>query len=170
MFRIPGLPKKVEVCARRASMDDVTVVRAIAESSGIDVWTGTQYAEEIVSKRSIILVAELDDDPVGFVLGRVIPGSIAGTEAEIYNIAVTYEARRKGIGQMLLARAIESFISKACSCVWLEVRSSNSVAIQFYENNGFSKSGVRRGFYANPVEDAIVMRLDLTGKATISLE
>jgi [ribosomal protein S18]-alanine N-acetyltransferase len=74
------------------------------------------------------------------------------------------EARRKGIGQMLLTGVIERFISKACECIWLEVRSSNSAAVQFYENNGFNRSAIRRNFYSDPVEDAFVMRLDFTGK------
>jgi [ribosomal protein S18]-alanine N-acetyltransferase len=164
MSRTQDSPKENVLCLRPADGMHAAAIREIAKSSGIDAWTIDQYLQEIHSTESIVLVAVYGGAVLGFVLGRVVPGSVAATEAEIYNIAVTNEARRKGIGRMLLAAAIEHFISRACECIWLEVRSSNSAAVQFYENNGFNGSSTRRNFYANPVEDALVMRLDLTGK------
>ena len=163
MSKTQDSPKDV-VGLRSAAGMHAAAIREIANSSGIDAWTVDQYLQEIHSTESIVLVAMFDGAVLGFVLGRVVPGNVAATEAEIYNIAVVNEARRKGIGRMLLAAAIEHFVSKACECIWLEVRSSNSAAVQFYENNGFNRSAIRRNFYADPVEDALVMRLDLTGK------
>ena len=164
MSRTQGSPKENVVGLRSAAGMHAASIREIAKSSGIDAWTVDQYLQEIHSTESIVLVAMYDGAVLGFVLGRVVPGNVAATEAEIYNIAVRNEARRKGIGRMLLAAAIDHFISRACKCIWLEVRSSNSAALQFYENNGFNRSAIRRNFYADPVEDALVMRLDLTGK------
>jgi ribosomal-protein-alanine N-acetyltransferase len=164
MSRTQDSPKENVLGLRSAAGMHVAAIREIAKSSGIDAWTVDQYLQEIHSTESIVLVAMYDGAVLGFVLGRVVPGNVAATEAEIYNIAVVNEARRKGIGRMLLTGAIEHFISKACECIWLEVRSSNSAAVQFYENNGFNRSAIRRNFYSNPVEDALVMRLDLTGK------
>jgi [ribosomal protein S18]-alanine N-acetyltransferase len=164
MSKTQDSPKENVVGLRSAAGMHAAAIREIAKSSGIDAWTVDQYLQEIHSTESIVLVAMFDGAVLGFVLGRVVPGNVAATEAEIYNIAVRNEARRKGIGRMLLAAAIEHFISRACKCIWLEVRSSNSAALQFYENNGFNRSAIRRNFYADPVEDALVMRLDLTGK------
>ena len=164
MSRTQDSPKENVVGLRSAGGMHAAAIREIAKSSGIDAWTVDQYLQEIHSTESIVLVAVYGGAVRGFVLGRVVPGNVAATEAEIYNIAVVNEARRKGIGRMLLTGAIEHFISKACECIWLEVRSSNSAAVQFYENNGFNRSAIRRNFYADPVEDALVMRLDLTGK------
>jgi [ribosomal protein S18]-alanine N-acetyltransferase len=164
MSRTQDSPKENVVGLRSAAGRHAAAMREIAKSSGIDAWTVDHYLQEIHSTESIVLVAVYDEAVLGFVLGRVIPGNVAATEAEIYNIAVVNEARRKGIGRMLLAAAIEHFVSKACECIWLEVRSSNSAAVQFYENNGFNRSAIRRNFYSDPVEDAFVMRLDFTGK------
>ena len=170
MSRTPDLLKDGEIYVRQASLDDAIAIRSIADSSGIDAWTVEQYEQEFQSERSVVLVAVNKQATVGFILGRTIPGNVAAMEAEIYKIAVADQTRRTGIWRILLARAVEIFASRRSECVWLEVRSSNSAAVQFYENNGFNRSGVRKDFYANPVEDAILMRLDLTGNMPVESE
>jgi ribosomal-protein-alanine N-acetyltransferase len=75
---------------------------------------------------------------------------LPGGEAELLNLAVRPEARRRGLGRALLALL-------AGRKVWLEVRESNQAAIRFYESQGFRVYGRRRQYYRQPVEDAVLM-------------
>jgi len=163
MSRILGSVNGGHICVRKASPDDAVALRSIAKSADIDAWTVDHYRQETQSNKAIVFVATNDKVIVGFVLGGIVPGNVAGVDGEIYNIAVADSSRRKGIGDMLLAEAVGVFIANECHYVWLEVRSSNRNAIQFYENNGFRRFSTRRNFYSNPVEDALSMRLQLIG-------
>lgn len=161
MSKTPDSPEPRGTLFRRAVPEDAPVLRAIAEASGIDAWTTEQYQEEILSGRAIAVIAARDSEALGFVLGRTINGNEIAAEGEIYNIAVHAPFRRTGIGRTLLAEAVRVFSSDGCRKVWLEVRAGNETAIQFYENNGFSRTSIRKLFYSNPVEDAVIMRLDV---------
>ena len=167
MSRTPDSPDGDDIVVRPAFPSDAAALRRIAQWSEIDAWTADQYREEIESENTSAFVCVDDDAIVGFILGRTVPGAEFYAEGEIYNIAVMHGARRKGIGRTLLARAVEVWEENRCGCVWLEVRASNHGAVQFYENNGFSKFSVRRNFYSDPVEDALIMRLGLTEKLSL---
>jgi [ribosomal protein S18]-alanine N-acetyltransferase len=80
---------------------------------------------------------------------------------EIVYIAVAPSARGKGVGRVLVDRACSYFREAGCHSMLLEVRSSNAAAIGLYKGVGFRVSGVRKGYYANPVEDALLMDLPL---------
>lgn len=161
MSRIPGLFNPSKVAIRGATEKDIGSIHAIALVSGIDTWTSAQYREELENLNSLFLVAIRSDLTLGFLLGRVIPGGTGEYDGEIYNIAILADFLRKGIGNALLNRAVDTFKRRKCDAVWLEVRASNSAAIQFYKMNGFIPAAVRKNFYARPTEDAIVMCLTL---------
>ena len=78
-------------------------------------------------------------------------------EGYITNIAVFPEHRSKGIGTALLKRVISLKDEMNLDFVSLEVRASNKAAISIYEKNEFKVEGLRKGFYRNPPEDAIIM-------------
>jgi [ribosomal protein S18]-alanine N-acetyltransferase len=147
-----------------ARPEDVPAIKKIAAAAGIDAWTEAQYSVEIGREDSLVLKALRGGELVGVFLGRIVPGAAERPDAEIYNIAVAANFRRQGRGYELLTNAITVFRSRHCERIWLEVRSSNRTAIRFYENNGFTRTGMRRNFYTNPVEDAIVMGLTLAGE------
>lgn len=86
----------------------------------------------------------------------------APDEGQIINIATHPKARRCGMGAAILAHLIEVARARGCEQLSLEARVSNTPAVSLYERFGFVKMGVRRGFYANPREDALVMCLQLT--------
>ena len=71
------------------------------------------------------------------------------------------ERRGEGIGRRLLRESISVAASRGTRSLYLEVRESNDVARRLYEKVGFNVVGVRKQYYAEPVEDAIVMKLDL---------
>ncbi|MGC8759450.1 MAG: GNAT family N-acetyltransferase [Bryobacteraceae bacterium] len=91
-------------------------------------------------------VAEQDGRIEAVAVWQELPGG----EAELLNLAVHPEARRRGLGRALLALL-------AGRKVWLEVRESNQAAIRFYESQGFRVYGRRRQYYRRPVEDAVLM-------------
>jgi ribosomal-protein-alanine acetyltransferase len=81
------------------------------------------------------------------------------TAWELENIVVAAAARRRGIGQRLLGELIEQVRSTQGSEISLEVRQSNHAARSLYRKAGFAEVGLRRSYYSNPPEDAILCRL-----------
>ena len=78
-------------------------------------------------------------------------------EAHITNIAVTQEYRRRGIGELLLIATIDLAQELKAASMTLEVRASNIAAQNLYSKYGFIKTGVRRGYYLDNKEDAVIM-------------
>jgi ribosomal-protein-alanine N-acetyltransferase len=116
-------------------------------------WSAALFLQEIVRKSDrIYLVAKSEGVVVGYV-GSMITGS----EAHITTIAVDPEYQRRKIGMRLMIAAIEAALDRSCSSISLEVRKSNLGAQQMYERFGFRPVGVRRGYYIETGEDAIVM-------------
>lgn len=88
-------------------------------------------------------------------------------EGFINNVAVTASARRQGIGRALVERAVESASGNGASFLSLEVRLSNEPARNLYDSLGFELEGIRKKFYRDPVEDALILtrRLEQTPAA-----
>ena len=137
---------------------DIDQCIEIGRSSGLSYWSGESFADELVRPDSIALVAGSSGNVVGFVVGRFIE---AEKVAEIYNIGVRPDSKREGIGSKLLESFEERSRKQDSNSIWLEVRASNSAAIAFYKSADFSQISVRKGFYANPPEDAILMNKKL---------
>ena len=83
-------------------------------------------------------------------------------EGYISNVAVAPEMRRRGIADTLLRELERRARKMELSFMTLEVRQSNAPAIALYEKHGFSRVGVRRGYYEQPREDAVLMTLKFT--------
>ena len=150
------------IIVKPARPADAERIREIAIRSGIDAWTVAHYQEEAAKTESLVLIAVNEaGNTVGFFSGRTVGGATRDLDGEIYGIAVSSETRRQGIGKALLGNAMAWFRSNQSQFVWLEVRTSNISAVQFYENNGFREAGIRKNFYAHPTEDAIVMKLTI---------
>jgi len=101
-------------------------------------------------------VAKIDEKPVGYIGYMVI-----ADEADIINIGILSQHRGLGIGNMLMEAMISELLKKGVTCVHLEVRKSNSVAISLYEKFGFITTGVSKNHYKEPTEDALRMNLCL---------
>jgi ribosomal-protein-alanine acetyltransferase len=134
------------VIIRPGTAEDAEEIRRIQAASGTAAqWDPHDYfAYEL-------WVAQTSRGMVGFVVAR----RVAEDEGEILNLAIHPDFRRRGIARSLLQRVLEQV---AGSC-FLEVRVSNRSAIDFYEAAGFRPVGVRRGYYSDPQEDAVVMRI-----------
>jgi ribosomal-protein-alanine N-acetyltransferase len=110
------------------------------------------------SPRRIALVAAQPESGAltGFLVARVL-----APEAELETIAVAAEGQRLGIGGRLLRALVEELRTEPVSELILEVRDSNGAALAFYRAHGFEEIGRRLRYYADPEEDAILMRLRL---------
>jgi ribosomal-protein-alanine N-acetyltransferase len=82
-------------------------------------------------------------------------------EAELLKIAVTSKRRRERLGEMLFRHLLDVLDGKGITALFLEVRSQNAPALRFYERYGFGRVGVRRRYYTNPEDDALILRKTL---------
>ncbi len=82
-------------------------------------------------------------------------------ECEIYNIAIKREFQDRGIGKQMINKLVLLAKEYNCRSIWLEVRNSNTKAINFYQKSEFRQIYERKNFYSNPLENAIVMKRNL---------
>jgi ribosomal-protein-alanine N-acetyltransferase len=136
--------------------EDISEVLKIERLSFTTPWSETSFYNELYSRNSITRIAEFN----GIVIGYICVKHIAD-ECHILNLAVHPDYRRRGIATMLLNDAIVKLRLHGCRFFYLEVRTSNYAARKMYERFGFNMVGIRKSYYANPVEDAVVMMMEL---------
>ena len=145
---------------REALPRDLDAIVEIADRCGLSFWSAHDYLKEMEREDSVFFVAESSHaNLVGFILGRIISAGVQ-SEAEIYNIGVSADTRRSGIGSELLTKFVSVVRDRGTKVVYLEVRSMNTHAISFYASHGFQRTYVRRSYYTAPNDDAVVLRLD----------
>jgi [ribosomal protein S18]-alanine N-acetyltransferase len=155
-------------CVRVGGVGDVAGVvaleRGVAEAPH---WAESDYAAIVNaygvvegSVRRCLFVAEAEGRLVGFAVGKVI-GLGAGIVAELESVVVDLAARRSGVGRALCAAVITWSRGQRVAAVELEVRVGSGGAIALYVGLGFVVVGRRGGYYRGPVEDAVLMRLEL---------
>jgi [ribosomal protein S18]-alanine N-acetyltransferase len=135
-------------------IDDVL---AIEEASFTNPWTREMYLSELENPGVSFCFLARDEQrrAVGFCsFWRVLD------ELHINNLAVFPDLRRNGVGSALLSHVLREGARLGAVRATLEVRRSNDPARLLYERFGFSIAGVRRGYYSNPVEDALILWRD----------
>ena len=153
-----GAPQRSAAIIRALRDDDLQAVLAIAQDSPEAAnWSRESYLELLRESGALGLVWEHSGAVVGFLIGRVV-----ADQAEVLNLAVQENCRRRGGATALLLAALENFRARGAHSVYLEVRQSNDPAIAFYLKHGFTISGRRRAYYSVPLEDAVVMSKKLT--------
>ena len=109
-------------------------------------------------------LAEVEDHSGGSTVAGFVIFHVAGTNSEVYNIAVDAEHARSGVGRQLMNTVVSESLKRYANRVLLEVRKSNAPAISFYKGFGFTVLGERKNYYSNPIEDAYVMEKKLRGE------
>lgn len=137
---------------------DLDGVMAIEGVSFSTPWTRKLFEEEIARAFSDALVAVPGDGEE--VLGYAICWTVAD-ESHLLNIAVRPDARGGGVGSALLRECIHRSARAGADRIHLEVRAGNGPAIRMYEREGFSFQGVRRGYYADTGEDAVLLSREI---------
>jgi ribosomal-protein-alanine N-acetyltransferase len=97
-------------------------------------------------------------DDEGAIVGYAGLCAYAPHEAYVQTIAVAAARQRSGVGRALLQALLEEADRRRCDHVDLEVRADNERAVRLYEQHGFTRIGLRRGYYQPSGADAIVMR------------
>jgi ribosomal-protein-alanine N-acetyltransferase len=149
---------------RPAKVSDLDAVYSLERSiPTAPHWPRAAYAsilsENIFIPRRCLMVA-VADGLVGFAIGIAHPVG----DAELESVAVAEAARRKGVGGAL-CRAVADWCRVAgASELLLEVRSASNGAIALYRRLGFEPVGTRAGYYRNPPDDALVMRMGLDAR------
>jgi len=118
-----------------------------------DPWSLRAFEGEAKNPLSLWVVAEDEGKVVGYIGSQSVLG-----QADIMNLAVNPDYRRKGIGRELVLALVEELKKQDVTVAMLEVRVSNTPAIMLYEGLGFCKVGRRKNYYFHPKEDAYIMR------------
>ncbi|HEX2269569.1 MAG TPA: ribosomal protein S18-alanine N-acetyltransferase [Pyrinomonadaceae bacterium] len=153
-----------EILITRMTEHDLLEVVEIEETSGLSRWGWAAYYAELQGvNRDLMLIARLAAAPIiehQRIAGYIVARESAG-ELHINNVAVRDQYRRRGIGNALLRRILESAKQLKVKVAFLEVRSGNHAAQALYEKNGFKAIARRPNYYSDPQEDAVVMSLVL---------
>ena len=138
---------------RRASARDASAIAEAEKEIFSDPWGEKDILGYITSDTGMCFSAlTVGGELIAYVIGRLI-----APEGEIYRIAVREKYRRRGIGYRLLDYSVKTSKGKGLETLFLEVRSQNKAAIKLYEAYGFRRSGIRKNYYKNPTDDAILM-------------
>ncbi|BAM46494.1 MAG: ribosomal protein S18-alanine N-acetyltransferase [Amphibacillus sp.] len=141
------------IVIRPMELKDLDQVEEIERKSFTSVWTKNLYKKELLENHfAYYFVIEKDDKLIGFCgLWLVLD------EAQVTNIAVDPQYRGQGYGAMLFQYMLNHAMTRGATNLSLEVRYSNYTAQRLYQKFGLEKAGIRKNYYTDNNEDAIVM-------------
>jgi ribosomal-protein-alanine N-acetyltransferase len=146
---------KTAVDIRRLTLGDLNVIEEIEWRSYPTPWSRSMFAGELAKPASLCLGAFEGEQLGGYlIVSRYVDAW------HVMNIAVDPEFRRRGVATALLERLFELANDGSGRGYTLEVRVSNEGAIKLYERLGFTARGIRRGYYTDNREDALIMWRD----------
>ena len=154
----------MDVKVRKMNLADVDAVHAIEVASITPPWTKQGFEEALANENACLYVAEvrhaLESGETAEVVGYC-GIYFAADEGEITNVAVAPAWRKQGIADKILAVVKVNAKMSGYATIFLEVRESNIAAQKLYEKHGFVAAGLRKNFYREPQEHAIVMSCSL---------
>jgi ribosomal-protein-alanine N-acetyltransferase len=140
---------------RRLDLSDLDAIDAIEQRAYPTPWSRAMFASELAKPTSICLGAFEGDELVGYIVNSRYVDAW-----HVMNVAVDPDRRRRGIATQLLVHLFELTQGDERRGYTLEVRISNDAAIRLYERLGFEPRGLRRGYYTDNREDALIMWRD----------
>ena len=147
----------MKVDLRRLELRDLAAIERIERASYPTPWSRSMFASELAKPSSLSL--GVFDRTTGELLGYLVISRYVDAW-HVMNVAVDPAYRRRGLARMLLDNLFERTAGDGRRGYTLEVRVSNIGAIKLYEALGFRSRGVRRGYYTDNREDALIMWRD----------
>ena len=135
---------------RSLSFQEADLAASLEKACFSDPWSRESLEEGMRAGHLHLLLAERDQMPAGYCAAQLVLD-----EGELLRIGVAEAYRRQGIGRLLLKNLLERF--PQITAWYLEVREGNQPAVALYRQMGFLPSGVRKRYYRDPVEDALLM-------------
>ena len=147
---------------RKATPEDIAVIRKLERDSETAAHWGEREYDALFAaeapRRLALLAAEEGSAPIlGFAIARC-----ADDEWEIENVVVEGERRRQGVGSALISELVREARRSGAAAVLLEVRESNAPARLLYEKAGFNYARRRTGYYRDPPEDALLLKISIS--------
>jgi [ribosomal protein S18]-alanine N-acetyltransferase len=140
---------------RTLELADLSQIETIEQRAYPTPWSRSMFASELAKPTSVCLGAFEGDELVGYVINSRYVDAW-----HVMNVAVHPEHQRRGIASQLFERLFEVTRDDERRGYTLEVRVSNDEAIKLYEKLGFEARGIRRGYYTDNREDALIMWRD----------
>ncbi|WP_404407627.1 ribosomal protein S18-alanine N-acetyltransferase [Jeotgalibacillus malaysiensis] len=146
-----------EIRFRWMTYGDIDAVLAVEEASFSAPWSREAFENEMtINQFAKYLLLEVDGTVAGYCgLWLVMD------EAHITNVAVVPELRGRKLGEKLMVKVMDMLRNEGVTMMTLEVRVSNNIAQSLYEKLGFSRGGIRKNYYSDNGEDALVMWVKL---------
>ena len=132
--------------------DHVSQIARLEAQCFSDPWSEKSIASELENPLSLWLVAEENGQVFGYVGSQTVLD-----ESDMMNVAVDPGFRRQGIARALIETLIAELSKMGSRCLRLEVRVSNENARALYARMGFQQLGLRKNYYHNPKEDALIL-------------
>ena len=128
-------------------------VAALEKLCFSDPWSENSIRSALENPLGLWLCAEAEGRVAGYVGSELVPD-----EADMMNLAVAPEFRRRGVAAALLDSLLTALRARGVVSLTLEVRASNAPALALYRGFGFAQAGRRKNYYFHPAEDALILR------------
>lgn len=136
----------VNTSIREAVLEDLPQLLKIESEANPTPWSEQSLRSEIEGKNNVWVLTDDETDERVFAF---LVFSITGEDSHLLEIAVHSDYRRKGIGRFLLQRMVSYVMKQDVESIYLEVRSNNSTAIEFYQNHGFVTVHKKLNYYSD---------------------
>lgn len=140
----------------RIREEHLSKVARLEQAIFSDAWSEQALSETFRQSYAVILGAWAEDMLAGYVILYCI-----ADQGEIMRIAVDEALRRRGVARQLLEETLRYCKQNGADTILLDVRESNQAAISLYKKHGYIEDGIRKNFYTNPSEDAILMHCEV---------
>ena len=149
----------MSVVLRPMSSADVSAVSRLEVALfGEEAWSPDMLASELAGEPGKYYLVAADDGVIAGYAGLLAPG---GGQADVLTVGVAHDRWGEGIGTALVRSLLAEAARRGCTEVYLEVRVDNDRAQRLYQRHGFTRVGLRRGYYQPSGTDALVMRREI---------
>ena len=147
---------------RRATAEDLLSIAALEEECGLNSRGAEGHRKRLTNPKAILLAAVRDQsDSTDRKTIGMFSGEVVMDELQVDNLAVSQSYRRKGVGRMLLQSALSYAHCLGARTSLLEVAVANLPARTFYEREGFVVIALRKSYYTDPIDDALLLAREI---------